>query len=979
LERQTRDWYLARWLVVRGVCSEALVQNLLRDGGDFVQQLQSAGALDKGLWDLFLSDMESRGSSVTPPSQSTMLRSLRNTAKLPKPGEQFSGFELIEELGRGGMGAVFRVRRLTDRKIFALKLILAGESASDEHRERFRREIEALKRLDHSNIVQVHESSSEGELDYYTMDVIDGGRSLTKAIAEESWGLLAGVQLLTEIAFALDYAHGQGVIHRDVKPSNIVVDGSGKAWLVDFGLVRDLDRATQLTQSGAYLGTPSYMAPEQCVEASTVDGRADVYSLGAVLYKLLVGRKPFESQTITTLMAEILQRVPDLPSSLVKNVDKRLEAVCMKALEKDAGRRYQRAGDFAEDLKRACAGERVHAQAGRRTKALIGTLGFCLVLVIFGLFLGLDTQDSDLLQTQDLEARARGWAPRLRRFEEQLKKPGAFKIVELSRALQLPTKAKFEGGKMPALYRVLLGRFYCLEGELSLRLEDLSQAKHSFEKAKTLLKTSNERKHLFVLEVLLDIEENKRQASELEASLGRVLAMKRGRGDLLLARAKLQFRQKNYPQALFDIDLARVKGFSNKRLRLSILLRLKKTLEAVQFIESDPQWKLTEEDRRAFLHLASNDLNRNHVKKALSRFSRCLEELQPGELRTRCRTVLWAALVKLTSWNNYKSFLKNDVIEDFQDLCQFMDRHFGNEGIPARLGKAIGVIAANLDSLSTNFDRRCFLIYERGCKWAPTDTTLWLGFTNKRIADDIPKEDYIKLIGYRSHCLKIVTDKIEMVQLQYQFQRIYVLAGMARQGLKEIPEPTQEDLARDRSFGADWSYWRGVSYLRLDRVDDAMRQFQRAPRGFGTHVRETANQLGDLMITKGQIEAGLDQYLYGCIDMTRATSINKWQVLVSRICLNGESHPDKITQLLKRMVVNGPGDLLKIVRVWEKLCLKELSEAKALAERFHDWLKEGPRKKIWARFLKEIARLKSGLLLNKSIKIVFEQLVKATQ
>ncbi|MDF1663632.1 MAG: serine/threonine-protein kinase, partial [Planctomycetota bacterium] len=278
MDQQSRDWYLARWLVSRGVCSETSITNIFHQDGDFLQNLQNASILHPQLWELFLKDMESRGSTITPPSQSNMLRAFRSESKLPKIGQQFSGYELLSELGRGGMGAVFKVRRLEDQKIFALKMILTGEDASDEHRERFRREIDAMRKLSHPNIARIYDSGSEDQTDFYTMDLIEQGRSLTKAIFDADGGLLQGVGFLSEVALALHYAHEEGVVHRDIKPSNIVVDGDKKIWIVDFGLVRDLDRVTKLTQSGAFLGTPSYMSPEQCVESSKVDARSDVYA-----------------------------------------------------------------------------------------------------------------------------------------------------------------------------------------------------------------------------------------------------------------------------------------------------------------------------------------------------------------------------------------------------------------------------------------------------------------------------------------------------------------------------------------------------------------------------------------------------------------------------------------------------------------------------------------------------------------------------
>jgi tetratricopeptide (TPR) repeat protein len=975
LNQQTRDWYLARWLVVRGICNQEAATAIFRQSGDFVQNLQLAGILEERLWTLFKNELESRGSAITPPSESTMLRSFRNEGRLPKLGDTFASFQLIEELGRGGMGAVFKVRRLNDQKIFALKMILAGEQASVEHKERFKREIEALKRLNHANIISACESGAEGPLDYYTMDIIDGGQTLLRAIEDRHWGLAEGIDLLAKAALALDYAHLNGVIHRDVKPSNIMVDEEGKPWIVDFGLARDVDRVTRLTQSGAFLGTPSYMSPEQCVESSKVDGRSDVYSLGAILYELLTGHKPFETGSVTSLMAEILNRVPDRPSTLKDNVDKNLESICMKALMKEPGHRYQSAAEFAADLSRARAGERAHARALKHPMIAALSLSIGLALAIIAVILMFQAESVVVLDSV-LEGRAREWAPVIKRFEEQLQKPGSFKIMELKETLELPIHSEFENGEMPQSYRLLLGRLACLEGELALRLGDVYRAKEGLDRARKLLRRHSSARYLSALDLLLQIQRGRGDLAQLQRKLGKALVLKRDRGDLLLARGRVHFRAKEYTKALFNVDGAGSKGFTDQRLHVSILTALGKWPAIVEIIEKEPGWERTDSDARAFFHVASRDLKQHHTKLALPRLDWCLEGLKDEALRAELRDFMWAFIKRETAPDNFREFARKKVANRFFDICQFMDRHFGRQGIPNQLPQDLAYIATNLDGLDGDFDRRCFLIFERACLWDPTDKDLWLRLTGDRIAEHVPQPYYKRLLKYRKQSFLVAKKPRDRVQLSAQYQRIYYQAGLYTGAIENLRVPNNEDFEVSSLWASEWAYWRARTLVSMGDLEKALKLFERVPNPSRKDHTKLCHFAGRLFFENGQNSKALDFYFCSLGALVRSSPIRKWKFIVGRISLAAEKQKGRIAELERCVQKNGPGPrILPALAIWSALCQQRLPEARALLKAQIEKTSKKRLKMSWQALLTEINR-DSKNPLSKKIKKLYLHIIE---
>ena len=275
---------------------------------------------------------------------------------LPKiPGYEISGL-----LGRGGVGVVYRARQLTLERDVALKMLLVGEFASPRELERFYREARAVASLSHRNIVQVHEVSELEGRPFFTMELVAGG-SLAQRLAGAPQASAAAAELVSTLARAMDFAHREGIIHRDLKPANVLIAPDGTAKIVDFGLARRLEAGESLTASGAILGTPSYMAPEQ-VRGSPVGPAADVYALGAILYEMLTGRPPFRSETPVATQLEVLTRDPVPPSQLNVRVPRDLETICLKCLQKEARSRYPSAEALADDLARFQRSEPITAR-----------------------------------------------------------------------------------------------------------------------------------------------------------------------------------------------------------------------------------------------------------------------------------------------------------------------------------------------------------------------------------------------------------------------------------------------------------------------------------------------------------------------------------------------------------------------------------------------------------------------------------------
>ena len=279
---------------------------------------------------------------------------------------RLGNYQILEEIGRGGMGVIYRARQRHSRRIVALKRILAYHADSQETLERFRREAEAAAHLDHPNILPIYEvGQGEDELPFFSMKFAAGG-SLVEAAPALPGEPRRAAALMAKVARAIQYAHTRGILHRDLKPANILLDGHGEPLVSDFGLATWLDSVSDLTHSLTIFGTPGYIAPEQAnpalAKAAKLTPAADVYSLGAILFDLLTGRPPFLGEHALAVIQQASQNPAPKLRSLVPTLDKDLETICAKCLERDPAARYRSAGALAEDLERWLDGRSIIAR-----------------------------------------------------------------------------------------------------------------------------------------------------------------------------------------------------------------------------------------------------------------------------------------------------------------------------------------------------------------------------------------------------------------------------------------------------------------------------------------------------------------------------------------------------------------------------------------------------------------------------------------
>ena len=313
-------------------------------------------------------------------------------AEVAVPDKQWrlGNYEILEEIGRGGMGVIYRARQRHSRRIVAVKRVLSYHTDSHETLGRFRREAEAVASLDHPNILPIYEvSESEDGLPFFSMKFATGG-SLQKVGPALRTEPRQCMQLMAKVARAIEYAHGQGILHRDLKPGNILLDGCGEPLVSDFGLAKWLDANKDLTKSLTTFGTPGYIAPEQAEGASAdLTSAADVYSLGAILFDLLTGRPPFLGSNTLSVIRQASETPAPKLRSLVHSLDRDLETICARCLERDPKARYESAGDLATDLERWLDGRPILARPvlapariwrwSRRNPKLVATGAACLL------------------------------------------------------------------------------------------------------------------------------------------------------------------------------------------------------------------------------------------------------------------------------------------------------------------------------------------------------------------------------------------------------------------------------------------------------------------------------------------------------------------------------------------------------------------------------------------------------------------------
>jgi WD40 repeat protein/tRNA A-37 threonylcarbamoyl transferase component Bud32 len=367
----------------------------------------------------------------------------------------FGDYELLEEIARGGMGVVYKARQVSLNRVVALKMILAGQFATPADQARFVAEASAAANLDHPNILPIHEIGEHEGQRYFSMKLVAGG-----SLADRTAALVRlpreAAALVETVARAVHYAHERGILHRDLKPANVLLDVDGQPYVADFGLARHLTGDSHLTQSGAIVGTPSYMAPEQARAEKVLTVAADVWALGAILYECLTGRPPFRAATPLDTILAVLEKEPEPPSRLVPTVPRDLETICLKCLHKEPGKRYPSAAALADDLRRFLDGQPIAARpVGRAERAVKWVrrnpvVAALLAAVLFALALGL-TGTSLKYRDAQAEARAKGKALDQARAEATAKEQALIH----SDGLRLIARSELERPRDPVLALLL--------------------------------------------------------------------------------------------------------------------------------------------------------------------------------------------------------------------------------------------------------------------------------------------------------------------------------------------------------------------------------------------------------------------------------------------------------------------------------------------------------------------------------------------
>ncbi|MES2595668.1 MAG: serine/threonine-protein kinase [Verrucomicrobiota bacterium] len=327
------------------------------------------------------------------------LRSNFETVKLAAPPwslgghvKYFGNYELLEEAAKGGMGVVWRARQQALNRTVAVKMIRSGAFADKDEVQRFHAEAQAVAQLKHPNIVNIHEIGEHEGQHYYSMDFIEGG-TLADQCHGKSMKVREAAELLHTVCEAVHFAHQRGILHRDLKPQNIMVDSEGRPHVLDFGLAKRIDEDQSLTMTGAVLGSPSYMAPEQAQGRNDrVGPHTDVYALGAILYQMLTGRPPFLARTAAETMMQVVQREPAAPSRSNPDLPRDLETICLKCLEKEPAQRYATARELGEELGHFLKGDPISARPANFARKYANWLkrhpawlAGAAALVVFGL------------------------------------------------------------------------------------------------------------------------------------------------------------------------------------------------------------------------------------------------------------------------------------------------------------------------------------------------------------------------------------------------------------------------------------------------------------------------------------------------------------------------------------------------------------------------------------------------------------------
>ena len=427
---------------------------------------------------------------VTPPDRATAPKdaptatydpALRPTVPAPPPGVHAAGspqsvvpgYELLGELGRGGMGVVWKARHRALDRVVALKMILAGPHAPPAVVSRFRDEARAVAQFQHPHIVQIFEVGEFAGMPYFSLEYVDGG-TLSRKIARSPQAPRYAAGVVETLARAVQYAHDRNIVHRDLKPANVLLTADGTPKLSDFGLAKQVEGDSGLTVAGQVVGTPSFMAPEQAEGRPDVGKPADVWALGGVLYDLLTGRPPFAGSSALDTLEMVRTREPVSPGQLAAHVPRDIETICLKCLQKDPARRYASAGELADDLRRFLDGRPIVARPvpaydrawrwAKRNKA-VAVLGSLAALLLLAVAVTGTTFAVVFNRQKEQERQAKEEERKAKEFAEERRKE-----AEAARELEeAANKARLE------VYAPTLGMFR----EVALRLDERLRDKAS--------------------------------------------------------------------------------------------------------------------------------------------------------------------------------------------------------------------------------------------------------------------------------------------------------------------------------------------------------------------------------------------------------------------------------------------------------------------------------------------------------------------
>jgi len=420
----------------------------------------------------------------------------------PASSGRLGGYQLVAELGRGGMGRVYRARQLSLGREVALKVLLGDAVATPRQRERFRLEAGAVARLSHPHVVRIHDFGEAQGVAYLAMDLVPGG-SLADRLAKGPLRPREAAAVVAKVARALHYAHEQMVLHRDLKPTNVLIDGAGEPVVGDFGLAKLVDAVEAgPTKTGQVLGTPGYMAPEQLGAGGVCDWRADVFGLGATLYALLTGGPPFVGESIVSLVEAMTSRPPPSPSAQAPSVEGDLDTICLRCLEPDPADRYPTARALAEDLERYLADEPIAARppgvverlgkwSRRNPLAARAIVGSAAALLVGGVVAAVWVQDARgrariaTLEAEgraraDLAEEARGEAEAAWRAAEGAGPEAAGRLGRALRALEAAQRWRGALGPGDPAADAAVVRAADLLGEEALRTEQWDLAAEAF-------------------------------------------------------------------------------------------------------------------------------------------------------------------------------------------------------------------------------------------------------------------------------------------------------------------------------------------------------------------------------------------------------------------------------------------------------------------------------------------------------------------